>query len=306
VSLGAAAQQNAGGRLGRPFVVVSILLHAVAFFCAVGLPRWLSSGPTGNKVYVVDLVTLPGSPAAAAPAPAPAAAAPAPELPKPAPVKPPEIKKAPETKEPPKKAPKPIVLPDKDAAKKNAKTPPLKTPVPTKPAEPEKKDDKKDDAKESEESAAEETAASDAAAAATPPATNPVPAAAPAKPGATGAPGATGTGVGGEGTGTGGGDEFDFYISLVKRKIEAAWKRPVSTSRQTLKAAVYIELAPNGGLLKLELRNPSGFVPFDRSIVQAVRDAEPFPPFPSGLRFNRLNPTLQFELAPLDGADAPP
>jgi protein TonB len=300
VSLGAAAQQNAGGRVGRPFVVVSVILHLLAFFFIVGVPRFLSSGPSGNKVYVVDLVTLPGGPAAAAPAPAPAAAAPAPELPKPAPVKPPEVKKAPETpKEPPKKAPKPIVLPDKDVAKKSAKTPPVKTPVPTKPAEPEKKDDKKDDAKESEESAADQTAA-------TPPATNPAPSAAPAKPGAAAAPGATGTGGGGAGTGTGSGDEYDFYIAMLKKRIETVWKRPVSTSRDTRTAAVYFELSPTGRLLKLELRNPSGYVPFDRSIVQAVRDAEPFPPFPLALKLDRLAPTLEFELTPLNGGDSPP
>jgi len=305
VSPGAAAQQNAGGRVARPFVVVSVILHLAAFFFIVGVPRFLSSGPSGNKVYVVDLVTMPGGPAAAAPAPAPAAAAPAPELPKPAPVKPPEVKKAPEVKKEAPKVSKPIVLPDKDA-KKNTKTPPVKTPVPTKPPEPEKKDDKKDDAKESEESAAEETAANNAAAAATPPATNPAPSTAPGKPGATGAPGATGTGGGGEGTGTGSGDEYDFYIALLKRKIEAAWKRPVSTSRETRTAAVYFELSPTGRLLKLELRNPSGYVPFDRSIVQAVKDAEPFPAFPLALKLDKLAPTLEFELTPLDGGGSPP
>ncbi|HEV8201144.1 MAG TPA: hypothetical protein VGS03_14070, partial [Candidatus Polarisedimenticolia bacterium] len=98
MSPAAAARETAGGRVGRPFVVVSVILHLLAFFFVVGVPRFLSSGPSGNKVYVVDLVTLPGGPAAAAPAPAPAAAAPAPtpEPPKPAPVKPPEVKK-PET-----------------------------------------------------------------------------------------------------------------------------------------------------------------------------------------------------------------
>jgi outer membrane biosynthesis protein TonB len=47
-------------------------------------------------------------------------------------------------------------------------------------------------------------------------------------------------------------------------------------------------------------------VPFDRSIVQAVRDAEPFPPFPLALKLDRLAPTLEFELTPLEGGGSPP
>ncbi|HZN05050.1 MAG TPA: TonB family protein [Candidatus Polarisedimenticolia bacterium] len=282
----APAREVADGGIGGPVIVLSIVMHVLAFIFAVGVPRLLSSGPSGNKVYVVDLVSLPGSPAPAAPAP-PAAAAPAPEPPKPAPVKPPETKKPEVKKEPPKKAPvKPVVLPDKNVPKKPTKTP-VKPPE-KKPAEPEPTP-----VEAPEESGGEEEAAA-AAPTATPPAT--------AKPG--GAAG-TGTGAGaGAGSGTGGGDEYDFYIALLQRRIEAAWKRPVSTSREIRTASVYFELSPTGRLLKLELKTPSGYAPFDRSIMQAVRDAEPFPAFPLALKMDRLTPTLQFELTPLAG-DAP-
>jgi len=295
VNPGAAAQENAGGRMGRPAVIVSIILHAAAFLCAVGLPRMLSSRSTGNKVYVVDLVTLPGNSAPAAPAPAAAV----PEPPKPAPVKPPEVQKAPEIKkEAVKKAPpKPIPIPEKSTPKKETlKTPPPKAEPPKPVPEPEKEteDDKGNDAETAEETAAE-----------TPPTTT-QPNASSSRPAGVPTPGATGTGAGGTGTGTGSGDEYDFYIAMLKKRIEAAWKRPVSTSREVRTAAVYFELSPTGRLLKLELRNPSGYVPFDRSIVQAVRDAEPFPPFPLALKLDRLNPTLQFELTPLPGGESPP
>lgn len=293
------APEVAGGGLPRVAVIVSIVLHVLAFAFAVGLPRLLSSGPSGNKVYVVDLVGLPGNPAPAAPA-APAAAAPAPEPPKPAPVKPPETPKAEVKKEPPKKAPpKPVVLPDKDVPKKKTPVPekvpekkppapePKKVEPPAKPAE-----DEAGDADGGEETAA-------AAPAATPPATT-RPGAAPA-----GEPGGTGTGPGGSGgSGTGGGDELDFYLTLLKRRIEAAWKRPVSTSREMRSAVVFIELSSTGRLLKLELKTPSGYAPFDRSIVQAVRDAEPFPAFPLALKMDRLARSIEFQLTPLEG-DAP-
>jgi protein TonB len=307
VNAGAAAQQNAGGRV-RPAVIISIVLHAVAFLCAVGLPRLMSSGPSGNKVYVVDLVALPGGgPAAAAPA-----AAPVPEPPKPAPVPPPETKKAPEIKkEVVKKAPppKPIPIPEKNAPKKETvKTPkpPVKPPPePPKPVEPPDKKEKEKEEEHGGADASDENAQDTAAATAAATQTSPSAAGKPTPAG--GAPGtAPGAGAGGPGTGTGSGDEYDLYITILKRRIEAAWKRPVSTSRETRTAAVYFELSPTGRLLKLELKNPSGYVPFDRSIVQAVRDAEPFPAFPLALKLDRLNPTLEFELTPLQGGASPP
>ena len=290
------------GGLPRAFIIGSIVLHVLAFFFAVGVPRWLSSGPSGNKVYVVDLVSLPGGAEQPAPAP-PAAAAPAPEPPKAAPAKAPEVKK-PEVKPEPRKTQKPIVLPDKDALKKKTTKTPEKPPE-KKPAEPLPK---KDEPKEKETEPAEDSGtAEETAADAAPPvqtASN-----APVKPGgaadAGAAPG-TGPGAGaGAGSGTGSGDELTFYLAVVKRRIEAAWKRPVSTSRETRTAAVYVELSPTGRLLKLELKTPSGYAPFDRSIIQAVRDAEPFPPFPLALKMDQLNPILEFELTPL-GGDAQP
>ena len=292
------APEIAGGGLPRAFIVGSVILHVLAFVFALGVPRLLSSGASGNKVYVVDLVSLPGSPAAA-PAP-PAAAPPAPEPPKP-PAEAPETKK-PVIKEPPKKVVKPIVLPDKNLPKKPTKTPvkppEKKAPEPEKkPAEPEK-----DATDESPDEAAAEEQAADAA-----PQTQTA-STAPAKPGTIpGTVPGTGTGAGGPGggSGTGGGDELSFYYALVKKRIETVWKRPVSTAREVRTAAVYIELSPTGRLLKLELKTPSGFAPFDRSIIQAVRDAEPFPPFPLALKMDRLTPTLEFELTPLSG-DAPP
>ena len=292
------ASEAAPGGLPRAAVIVSIVLHVLAFVFAVGLPRLLSTGPSGNKVYVVDLVSLPGSPAPASPEP-PAAAPATPEPPKPAPAKPPEVKK-PEVKEAPKKAPpKPVVLPDKNVPKKTTKTP--EKPPEKKPAEPEPKKDEPRETESSEASDGAEETAADAA----PP--TPTASTSPAKPG--GAPaGAPGTGTGGgagAGTGTGGGDELDFYFALLKRRIEAAWKRPVSTSREIRTAAVYMELSPTGRLLKLELKTPSGYAPFDRSIIQAVRDAEPFPPFPLALKMDRLNPILEFELTPLGGEAQP-
>jgi len=270
-----------GMGLGRPAVVLSIVVHVVGFFVIVGVPRLLASGPDMRKVYVVDLVTLPGpaGPGPAAPRP-PAAGAAAPKTaaaPKPPPAKKP-VEKA-------------IVLPDRGAQKPPAKAQPEK-PAPAKPRE--------------EPPAAEAGAAADAATAAaeaaapepatttpttTAPAPTPAGAAIPA-----GTPAVAG---GGEGDGTGGGgDAYTFYLALLKRNIENAWKRPVYTGDATLTATVNLRLSRAGRVQKLELSRRSGFEPLDRSLMVAVRAAEPFPPFPVALAMDSLGVQIVFDLTP--------
>jgi colicin import membrane protein len=275
--------------LGRPMVVLSLVLHVAGFVAAVGLPRILSFGHTPATVYTVDLVTLPGLPA---PSPAPAAAAPAAQAPPAAATQkatppPPPVKKP---------AVKPIILPDKNVkkpakpepktTKPEPKKPEVKKPEPEKPEEQDNNnaEEQPDEAKQPEHPAASAPQTS--------------------QPG-TGAPQGTtgGAGTGTAGTGTGSGDEYDFYIALISKKIKTAWKRPVSTGSETRTAIVRFELSPTGRVLNLELATPSGFAPLDRSVVQAVHDAEPFPPIPPSLKLDRLKLPIQFELTPGDNGN---
>jgi protein TonB len=271
--------------LGRAAVVVSLVFHVVAFFVIVGVPRLLASGPDPGKVYIVDLVTLPGpagpGPAQAAP-PSQAAAAPKSEPPKPPP-KPapkPEAVKTPPVKKPAEKA---IVIPER-----GAKTPAVKTEPPKPKAEPA--------AEKPASEAAEESAQTAASAAPTP-----GPATAPA---ATGTTSVTGTGGGGEGDGTGGGgDAYTFYLALLKRNIESAWKRPVYSGDATLTATVNLRISRAGRVQRLDLSRASGFEPLDRSLLTAVRAAEPFPPFPAALTMDTLQVQIVFDLTP-EGSDS--
>jgi len=269
----------AGGRrpgmgLGRPAVILSIVFHVVGFFVIVGVPRLLASGPDPGKVYVVDLVTLPGpaGPGPATPAPPAAAAAPKPELSKPAAApKPPPVKKPTE---------KAIVLPDR-----NAKKPPQKP----QPAKPKEEPPVKEDAAAAE-AAAKEPAPTAPTAPAAATASGDIPA---------GSPTVAGTGGGGEGDGTGGGgDAYTFYLALLKHNIENAWKRPVYTGDTTLSATVNLRLSRTGRVQKLELSRASGFEPLDRSLMVAVRAAEPFPPFPAALAMDTLAVQIVFDLTP--------
>jgi TonB family protein len=104
---------------------------------------------------------------------------------------------------------------------------------------------------------------------------------------------------GGEGEGTGGGaDAYTFYLALLKRNIENAWKRPVYTGDTTLSATVNLKLSRAGRVQKLELSRPSGFEPLDRSLMVAVHAAEPFPPFPVALAMDSLAVQIVFDLTP--------
>jgi len=282
------ADRRAGMGLGRPAVILSIIFHVTGFFLIVGVPRLLASGPDAGKVYIVDLVTLPGpaGPGPAAEAPPAAAAAPKPAPPKetPKPVTPP---KPPPVKKPAEKA---IPIPDRNA-KKTTKKPeekPKETPKPVETAE---------------NSATQETAT---ATPTTNEAAKPTPAAASGAPASTGAAPAAGAGAGGEGQGTGGGgDAYTFYLALLKRNIETAWKRPVYNGDATLTAILNLRISSAGRVLRLELKTPSGFEPLDRSLLTAVKAAEPFPPFPSALAMDTLQVQIVFDLTPEDAAPKP-
>jgi TonB family protein len=246
----------------RTTLVLSLVLHAAGFGAALGLPRLLPRGSQGPSVYVVDLVSLPAGPVTASPAAPPA---------------------APKAAPPPPKAEKPIALPERQPKKTPAKKPPA-------PRETEKRSETK--APDPARQPAKETP---------PPKTGPEGAAA-ATTRATGAvPGDAGTRAGGAG-GTGGraSDEYNFYLSLVKRKIDAAWKKPLDPTGQAIGslATITLTLSSSGRVTRLDLTRPSGFDSLDRSVLRAVQDAEPFPPFPYQLGVDTLTVNFEFVLTP--------
>ena len=280
--------------LSRPAVVVSLVLHLAAFLAFLGIPRLLGRSVLGNSIYVVDLVTLPGGSESPGPTPAAPAAAPAPQppapKPAPAPAKPapkPVVKAEPPARKPPERA---IVLPDRGAKKKKEKPEPAKNALP-KPTE-------------NETSGVASAGHEKERAAATNPSPPPVPA-----PAAGGGGGAAGTSPGGSpgagAPGTGTSDVYSFYIALLDRTIRNAWSRPVYTGHDVKTALVRLQLSPTGRVVRLELATASGFEPLDRSALRAVRDAEPFPPFPASLSLDSLTVPIEFQLNPEGTTDEP-
>ena len=244
--------------------MMSLVLHLAGFGLAIALPRLLPRSSQGPPIVVVDLVSLPeaaGQTAGGAAAPAPPVAPPKKSI-----TPPPKVEKTLKIPEhPPKKA---------DVRKKPPEKPepkPTATPAPAKNGQ---------------------TAAGSAA------------------PDASGTPdprrahdGAPGAGSGGAaGSGTGSGDETQFYFTLINRRIEAAWQRPIyppnETSRRVLTATVRLSLSSSGRVTRLDLVTSSGYDAIDSSVLRAVQEAQPFPPFPYTLTVDSLTVNFAFDLTP--------
>jgi TonB family protein len=252
---------------------VSMALHVLGFVLAVGLPRLLPR-PAMRPVYVVDLVALPAGPAADSPPP-PAAAASQPSAP-PA----------------PKKSEKAITLPEPKKPKAEPKPEPKKTPVPKKTPEPKPASTPATTASASAPSTGTATTQSQA------PATT-KPSGATQDAGVPGGTGAPGGGYGG--TGTAAADAMTFYGSLVTRKIEAAWKKPIyppsETSRKIFTVQLRLTLTSSGRVSEVKVLVPSGYDAMDRSVLAAVNEAI-FPPFPSALAYPSIPFPVEIALTP--------
>jgi len=256
-------------------VTVSAVLHVAGFAAAVLLPRLIPRGPGGPPVYVVDLVALPAGPTTTLPPSGGGATKSQPSPPAPA------------------KPEKAIPIPargHKPEPKLTDKKP-KSTPTPAK-GQPTPKDKPNDKEK-----------AVPAPAAATPPATAPVATEPSGAAGAGSGGTSTGTGAGGMGgTGSGQADAATFYGNLLRQRIEGAWIRPLYPPNwpglQPPTATVRINLTSSGRVTSVALAAPSDYEAMDQSIMRAVQDAQPFPPFPSQLGRDVLSVSIDFVLPP--------
>jgi periplasmic protein TonB len=247
-------------------LVLSLILHLAGFGIALGLPHLMPRVRPGAPVYVVDLVALPAGPPAASPAP-PEAGPPA---------------KSAARKAAPPKPEKPVKIPERDTRKQPTK----KAPEPKKPEPP------KPDARSKA-----------APAPAVPPKETPKETSTGSAPSTTPAGGAPGT-AGGQASGAGGtgaaADAYSFYTTLLKRNIEYAWRKPRYPEDQTGHGAptvlIRVTLTSSGRALNVEVVTPSGYEAMDRSVLGAVQDAQPFPPFPSLLGSETRTFSFEFVL----------
>ena len=259
----------------RPVTLgLSLALHLVGFGIVYGLPRLLPRPVPRPSVYVVDLVSLPSAPPSRRSATAPTP-----------PKRPAATKRTRQTPTPKKT----VKVPDR----RESRPPVKKQPPRPEPAKPDPVDpdpvatDEPETAKLSPEPSPERPDR-------TTPATSP------------GAGGGVGVRIGDEGASGGTpGDEYTFYLSLLNRNIRRAWREPLYTGTSLLTVTVALEVNSTGRMLRLELAEPSGYGPLDRSVIRAVRDAGPFPPFPHFLRRDSLTVRIIFDLTPHGEGAAP-
>ncbi len=271
----------------RRMVILSLVLHLVGFGGAIGLPRLISRDAPSTPVYVVDLVSLP------APAPKrkqPGGGSRGTKKITPVPTPPPREEKVikipdPDKPKPPPKKEKPRPAPKPKPEKEIPEPEKIEEPLAKieKPAEPDQANP-----------GPREDAAADAGAVA-----DPVERTAPGS--TIGGRGTAAIGVPG-GTGDFGGDARTFYYTLLKMRIEGSWHRPIYppnySDRRTLVVTVRLGLSSSGRVTSLDLLTPSGYAALDRSILRAVRDAEPFPPFPPQMTRSRMAIQIEFVFNP--------
>ena len=85
----------------------------------------------------------------------------------------------------------------------------------------------------------------------------------------------------------------------------STWTQPIYTGREIMYSTASLTVSSAGRVLRLDLVKPSDYEAFDRSVLRAVREASPFPPFPHFLGRDDLTVQIVFDLAP-KGLGAPP
>jgi len=75
---------------------------------------------------------------------------------------------------------------------------------------------------------------------------------------------------------------FNLYLAQLERRIRSFWVIPQGFLDRDISAVIRVKIDPTGKLLEAEVERASGNPIFDRSVLQAVYKAEPYPPPPGG------------------------
>jgi TonB family protein len=110
-------------------------------------------------------------------------------------------------------------------------------------------------------------------------------------------------GPGGEGSGSPDGEpvpldtpnpRYSAYFAILREKIREKWVPPYDNEYRPKHSFVYMTIAKDGRLYRVELRRTSGASAFDQSTVTAIKLAAPFPPIPDSISTGRLPILVHF------------
>jgi len=88
--------------------------------------------------------------------------------------------------------------------------------------------------------------------------------------------------------------KFNQYYTAVYNKIYNSWVLPGYGSKKQLEAVVNIRIAKNGKILNTSFEQRSSNAYFDRSVLRAIKKADPLPPLPSGFNEKYLELGIRF------------
>ncbi len=90
--------------------------------------------------------------------------------------------------------------------------------------------------------------------------------------------------------------EYEWYKARLENALKANWKKPFSKKKYS--SSVHFVIESSGFVKEVQIVKSSGVVDFDKSVVKAVYDSQPFPKFPPQYTSPSLGVLYTFELEP--------
>src|SRR5262249_40006533 len=109
---------------------------------------------------------------------------------------------------------------------------------------------------------------------------------------------ATGAGSAGIGFGDGAfGSQYGYYVDAITRRISQNWLKSLVDSRVQTAPRVYLgfDIARDGAISNIEVKQPSGIPSLDRSAQRAILASNPLPPLPGDYRGSSVSVSFYFE-----------
>ena len=108
----------------------------------------------------------------------------------------------------------------------------------------------------------------------------------------------TGAGAAGIGFGDGTfGNRYGWYVDAITRRISQNWLQSLVDNRIRTAPRVYLsfDIARNGAVSNVEIRQPSGIPTLDRSAMRAILASNPLTPLPADYRGPSVSVSFYFE-----------
>lgn len=90
--------------------------------------------------------------------------------------------------------------------------------------------------------------------------------------------------------------EYEWYKARIEQSLKANWRKPLLS--KAISASVHFVIMDNGNVKDLTIVKSSGNSEFDRSVLLAIYDSQPFPKFPPAYTSPTLGVLYTFELEP--------